>query len=153
MPSSEAPVACALKMASSTVPVRASLALSAVPAGASSAPPAVSVRAPPASPTTPARAPLAPPAVPVRAPLTVPTSPVRAPSTAVWPVALPDLCLLPCAVGGERKSAVAVNLSSAASARRSSPKPSWVRSSDAPAAPCRSRAAAAAGVSSVVGRQ
>jgi hypothetical protein len=101
--SSEAPVACVPKMASLTVPVRASLALTAVPAGASLAPPAVSVRAPPALPMTPARAPLAPPAVPVRAPPTVPTSRVRAPSTAVWLVALPDLRLLPCAAGGEQK--------------------------------------------------
>ncbi len=89
----------------------------------------------------------------MRAPPMVPTLPMRAPSMAVWPVALPDLRLLLCATGGEQKSAVTVNSLLAALARHSSPQPSWVRSSDAPAAPCRLLATAAAGVSLVVGRQ
>ena len=93
------------------------------------------------------------PTVSVRDSLTSPTLPVEASSAVVWPVTLPDLRSLPCAAGGEQKSTVAINSSSAASARRSSPKPSWVRSSGVPAVPCGSWASALTVVSSDVGRQ
>ncbi len=79
--------------------------------------------------------------------------PVEASLAVVWPVTLPELRSLPCAVGGEQKSAVAVNSSAAALARRSSPKPSWVRSSGVPAALCGSWASALMVVSANVSRQ
>ena len=132
VPSSEAPVAGDLKMASWTVPVMALLALSAVLVRAS----------------------LALPAVPVGALLRLLAMLVRAPSMAVWLAVMLDLRLLPCATGGERKSAVAINASSlVASVRQSPPNPSWVRSSGAPAAPCGSWATAVTGMSLDVGRQ